>query len=123
MILIFLSMFGVMFLFTQYFHLTLGYAPLGAALRLLPMTPIMILVSPMTPRLSARFGANRVVSAGMTSVAVGLLMFRALTPHTPYWYVLISMVPLVSGIALSMSPMTASIMSAVPNRRPGGRTA
>src|SRR4051794_16898071 len=123
MILIFLSMFGVMFLITQYFQLILGYSPLGAALRLLPMAPIMILVSPMTPRLSARFGANRVVSAGMVSIAVGLLMFRALTPHTPYWYVLVSIVPLVSGIALCMSPMTASIMSAVPARRAGAGSA
>jgi EmrB/QacA subfamily drug resistance transporter len=123
MILIFLSMFGVMFLITQYFQLILGYSPLSAALRLLPMAPIMILVSPLTPRLSARFGANRVVAAGMTSVALGLLMFRFLTPHTPYWYVLISIVPLVSGIALSMSPMTASIMSAVPARRAGAGSA
>jgi EmrB/QacA subfamily drug resistance transporter len=123
MILIFLSMFGVMFLITQYFQLILGYTPLSAALRLLPMAPIMILVSPLTPRLSARFGANRVVAAGMLSVAGGLLMFRALTPHTPYWYVLISIVPLVTGIALSMSPMTASIMSAVPARRAGAGSA
>jgi EmrB/QacA subfamily drug resistance transporter len=123
MILIFLSMFGVMFLITQYFQLILGYSPLGAAMRLLPMAPIMILVSPMTPRLSARFGANRVVAAGMSSVALGLLMFRGLTPHTSYWYVLLSIIPLVSGIALSMSPMTASIMSAVPARRAGAGSA
>jgi EmrB/QacA subfamily drug resistance transporter len=123
MILIFLSMFGVMFLITQYFQLILGYSPLSAALRLLPMAPIMIIVSPLTPRLSARFGANRVVAGGMASVAFGLLMFRFLTPHTPYWYVLISIVPLVSGIALSMSPMTASIMSAVPARRAGAGSA
>ena len=123
MVLIFLSMFGVMFLITQYFQLILGYSPLGSALRLLPMAPIMILVSPMTPRLSARFGANRVVAFGMMLVAVGLLMYRALTPHTPYWYVLLSILPLVCGIALSMSPMTASIMSAVPPRRAGAGSA
>ena len=35
MILVFLSMFGVMFLITQYFQLVLGYSPLSAALRLL----------------------------------------------------------------------------------------
>jgi EmrB/QacA subfamily drug resistance transporter len=115
MILIFLSMFGVMFLITQYFQLILGYSPLGAAMRLLPMAPIMILVSPMTPKLSARFGANRVVAAGMLGISIGLLMFRGLTAHTPYWYVLVSIIPMVSGMALSMSPMTASIMSAVPD--------
>jgi EmrB/QacA subfamily drug resistance transporter len=123
MALIFLSMFGVMFLVTQYFQLILGYTPLSASLRLLPMAPIMILVSPMTPRLSARFGANKVVSLGMFGVTLGLLMFRGISPHTSYWYILLSLIPLVGGMALSMSPMTASIMSAVPARRAGAGSA
>ncbi|HET9729307.1 MAG TPA: DHA2 family efflux MFS transporter permease subunit, partial [Acidimicrobiia bacterium] len=123
MILVFLSMFGVMFLITQYFQLILGYSPLGAAVRFLPMAPIMAVVAPLTPRLSARFGANRVVAAGMTGVALGFVMFRSLGPHTSYWYVLACIVPMVSGMALSMSPMTASIMSAVPPRRAGAGSA
>jgi len=49
MILVFLSMYGVMFLITQYFQLILGYSPLSAALRFLPMAPIMMIVSPLTP--------------------------------------------------------------------------
>jgi len=123
MILIFLSMYGVMFMMTQYFQLIHGYSPLGTALRLLPMAPIMIIVSPLTPRLIARFGANRVVAFGMCAIAGGLLMFRPLTPTTPYIYLLLAMIPLVSGMALSMSPMTASIMSAVPPRRAGAGSA
>ncbi|HEX9547948.1 MAG TPA: MFS transporter [Acidimicrobiales bacterium] len=123
MILIFLSMFGVMFLVTQYFQLILGYTPLSASLRFLPMAPIMLVVAPMTPRLSARFGANRVVSIGMCGVALGLLLFRGISPQTSYWYILVSIACLVSGMALSMSPMTASIMSAVPPRRAGAGSA
>ena len=34
------------------------------------MAPIMIIVSPLTPRLVARFGANRTVAAGMGFVAL-----------------------------------------------------
>lgn len=123
MVLIFMSMFGVMFLITQYFQLILGYTPLDAALRLLPMAPIMVIVSPLTPRLSERFGANKTVAAGMSLVAVGLLMFRGLSVDTSYPYILISVIPLVSGIALAMSPMTAAIMSAVPPRRAGAGSA
>jgi EmrB/QacA subfamily drug resistance transporter len=123
MILVFMAMYGVMFLMTQYFQLVLGYTALSTALRFLPMAPIMIIVSPLTPRLSARFGANKTVSFGMCGVAVGLLMFRALSTHTPYWYILICLVPFVSGIALAMSPMTAAIMSAVPARRAGAGSA
>ena len=116
MILVFSAMFGVMFLITQYFQLVLDYSPLSAAVRLLPMAPIMILVSPLTPRLTARFGANRVVAFGMGLIAVGLVMFRALDLDTPYWYVLVCLIPLVTGMAVTMSPMTAAIMSAGPTR-------
>jgi EmrB/QacA subfamily drug resistance transporter len=123
MVLLFLAMFGVMFLITQYFQLVLGYSALGAALRILPMAPIMLTVAPLTPRLVARFGAHRVVSAGMASVGIGFLLFRGLALHTPYAYVLVCMLFLISGIALAMSPMTAQIMSAVPPRRAGAGSA
>ena len=123
MILVFMAMYGVMFLLTQYFQLILGYSALDAALRFLPMAPIMIIVSPLTPRLSARFGANRTVSAGLFLVATALLMFRALSETTPYWYILACVVPMVSGMALAMSPMTAAIMTAVPSRRAGAGSA
>jgi EmrB/QacA subfamily drug resistance transporter len=123
MILVFLAMYGVMFLITQYFQLILGYSALSTSLRMLPMAPIMIIVAPLTPRLSKMFGAHRVVAAGMLLIAVGMLMFRALDLHTDYWYVLLSLFPLVGGIAATMSPMTAAIMSAVPPRRAGAGSA
>jgi EmrB/QacA subfamily drug resistance transporter len=123
MVLVFLAMFGVMFLITQYFQLVLGYTPLSAALRLLPIAPIMIVVAPFTPRLSARFGAHRTVASGMALIAGGMLMFVHLGLHTPYLYVVACLLPLVSGIALAMSPMTAAIMSAVPARRAGAGSA
>lgn len=123
MVLVFLSMYGVMFLVSQYFQLVLGYTPLSSAIRFLPMAPIMIIVSPLTPRLVARFGANRTVAAGMSMVAVGFLLFSRLDVGTSYPYVLLCVFALVSGISLTMSPMTAAIMSAVPARRAGSGSA
>ena len=42
MILVFVAMYGVMFLVTQYFQLVLGYSALSAALRLMPIAMIML---------------------------------------------------------------------------------
>jgi Na+/melibiose symporter-like transporter len=123
MILVFVAMYGVMFLITQYFQLVLGYSALSAALRLMPIALIMLIVAPLTPRLSARYGAHRTVGFGMLSIATGFLLFLGLTTHTPYSYVVLCVVPLTTGIALAMSPMTASIMSAVPPRRAGAGSA
>jgi Na+/melibiose symporter-like transporter len=87
------------------------------------MAPIMMVVSPLTPRIVNRLGANRTVATGMGLVCAGFLLFTRLGVDTPYAYVLVCVLPLVSGIALTMSPMTASIMSAVPPRRAGSGSA
>ena len=123
MILVFMGMYGIFFLLTQYFQLVLGLSALGAALRTLPFSPIMLTVSPMTPRLSARFGAHRVVAAGMLAAGVGFALFTGIGIHSPYAYVLCCFLPFSVGVSLTMSPMTASIMSAVPARRAGAGSA
>ena len=124
MILVFLSMYGVMFLISQYFQLVLGYTALGGrAPPACRSRSIMLVVAPLTPRLSARFGAHRTVAFGMLSIAAGLALFNGLAPDTSYAYVVLCVIPLTTGIALSMSPMTASIMAAVPARRAGAGSA
>ncbi len=119
MILVFVAMYGVMFLITQYFQLVLGYTPFEAAARLLPMAMILLCVSLMTPKLTKRHGAHRVVAVGMLSLGTGLLLLSRLSTGTPYWYIILCFMPFAAGMALAMSPMTASIMSAVPARRAG----
>ena len=123
MMLVFLAMFGMMFLLTQYFQLVLGLSALDAAVRLLPMAPIMMIVAPMTPRLSARFGANRTVGVGMLLLGSGFGLLRLLQVDSNAWMVLVALVPMTCGMAMSMSPMTAAIMSAVPPRRAGAGSA
>ena len=123
MMLVFMAMFGSMFLMTQYIQIILGYSPLATSLRLLPMAPIMIIVAPLTPRLSARFGANRTVSAGMVLIACGFMILRTLTADSSVAVVMLALVPMTCGMALAMSPMTAAIMSAVPSRRAGAGSA
>jgi EmrB/QacA subfamily drug resistance transporter len=123
MILVFMAMYGSMFLTTQYLQLVLGYSPVEATVRLLPMAPIMLVVSPMTPRLSTRFGANRTVAAGLALIALGFALFAQLGVESNYLFLLAGIVPSVTGVSLAMSPMTASIMGAVPPRRAGAGSA
>jgi EmrB/QacA subfamily drug resistance transporter len=123
MILVFMAMYGSMLLLTQYFQLVAGYSALGASVRFLPMAPIMLYVAPRTPALSRRFGAHRVVTFGMVSVAAGMAVFHGLDADSSYLYLVAGFVPLITGMALAMSPMTAAIMSAVPANRAGAGSA
>ena len=50
-------------------------------------------------------------------------MLATLGVHSAYAFMVICFIPLTGGIALTMSPMTASIMSAVPPRRAGAGSA
>ena len=88
------------------------------------MAPIMIIVAPLTPRLSARFGANRTVAFGMGLVASrAAAVPRPRTPHRRTCTCSSALFRWSVGIALTMSPMTAAIMSAVPSRRAGAGSA
>ena len=83
MMLVFLAMYGVMFLMTQYFQLVLGYSPLDAAVRLLPMAPIMIIVAPLTPRLERPLRRQpRRWRVGMVLIALGLPAVPRPRPRT-----------------------------------------
>ena len=58
--LVFFAMFGTFFLLAQYLQGVLEYSPLGAAVRLLPISFVMMAVAPNTPKLVARFGADKI---------------------------------------------------------------
>lgn len=118
--LIFFAMFGLFFLMTQYFQLVLGYGTLEAGWKQGPFALVMMAIAPQSPRLVARFGPARVVGAGMSLVALGLAGLSVVT-HTDssYWRILPVFLVMPAGMALTMSPLTTSIMSAIPLSRAG----
>ncbi len=115
----FFAMFGTFFLVAQYFQLVLGYSPLKSGLLQLPMAIVMMSLAPQVPRLVARFGAHRVVPAGLSSTALGLFVFSQMTVSSPLWSIYLSVIPLATGMALTMTPLTTLIMASVPLNRAG----
>ena len=123
MILVFLAMFGVMFLITQYFQLILGFSPLGrrAALPADGADHVDRRPAHAPDRGPHRCQPNRRDRDGPRVDRISLVHPAGV--DTSYSYVLVFVLLLISGIALTMSPMTASIMSAVPSRRAGAGSA
>ena len=117
--LIFFTMFGMFFLITQYFQLVLGYSPLGAGLRGIPIVLAIMLTAPNSAKLAERFGPKRTVAAGLALVATGQLLLLGTRVDTPYVYIAVSMVVLASGMGISMAPLTSSIMGSIPLGKAG----
>ena len=115
----FFAMFGTFYLLTQYLQFVLDYSPLGAAVRLLPLSFVLMAVAPQSPKLVARFGADRVASTGLGLVAIALALTATFDTDTSYWYLLVTIVVLGTGISLTAAPMTTQLMTAVPRDRAG----
>ena len=115
----FFAMFGSLFLLTQFLQSILGYTPLEAGIRLLPMAGVMILISPVSAKVVERIGSKIVVATGLTVAAIGLIMASRLTAGASYPEVLSALVVLAAGMALVMPPATESIMGSLPLAKAG----
>ncbi|MDP1820794.1 MAG: MFS transporter [Acidimicrobiales bacterium] len=119
MTLVFFAMFGTFFLVSQYFQLVLGYSPLESGLFQAPMAVVMMALSPQVPRIVGRFGVTTVVPLGLGSVSLGLLLFARMGVDTAIWWMYGPILALAVGMALTMTPLTTLIMSAVPLGKAG----
>jgi EmrB/QacA subfamily drug resistance transporter len=116
---IFLALFGWLFLFTQQLQFVMGYNTLQAGVRALPFAFTIGVVSQPAAQLAARYGTRAVVSAGLALMAVGLGLMSTSTVHTGYSFLLVASVIVAAGMGLAMAPATDSIMGALPPAQAG----
>ncbi len=118
-LLVSLAMFGVFFFVSLYMQNILGYSAVEAGATFLPMTVLIILVAPVAGKASDRFGSRWLMATGMTLTGVSLLLYAQLDAGSSFWNVLPGLLTGGIGMAMSMSPMTAAALSAVPVDKAG----
>jgi len=117
--LIFLALFGWLFLFTQQTQFVLGYDTLQAGVRALPFAFTIGMVSQPAAKLAARVGTKAVVSSGLALMGIGLGLMSGSTVHTRYQFLLVASVIVAVGMGLAMAPATESIMGSLPRAQAG----
>jgi EmrB/QacA subfamily drug resistance transporter len=115
----FFALFGVFFNMSQLLQLVYDYSPLESALRLAPISVVMMVVAPRSPALVDRFGKRNVVAGGMFLVAAGLALISTIGVDPAYARVIVGLCVMSSGMAVAMSPTTDLLMSSVPRHRAG----
>jgi EmrB/QacA subfamily drug resistance transporter len=116
---LFLVMFAMFFVTTQYFQFAKGYTPLAAGLAVLPFATTMIIVAPRGPLLAARISVRRTIVLGQLLVAVGATSLFFVRTGTPYVFCALTLVILACGSGLAMPSSTASIMTSLPMNKAG----
>ena len=114
-----LAMFGVFFFMSLYMQNVLGYSPVRAGASFLPMTVLIIIVAPIAGRMSDRLGARWLIGVGMTLVSISLVLFSRLGVASSWWELLPGMLLGGFGMAITMTPMTAAALGAVPVAKAG----
>ncbi|EDY54961.1 MULTISPECIES: DHA2 family efflux MFS transporter permease subunit [Streptomyces] len=119
-LLMFLGMFGSIFLLSQYMQGVLGYSPTEAGLRMLPWTGMPMLVAPIAGILSDRIGGRPVVATGLFFQAAGLAyMASVVTVDASYAAQLPGLILSGIGMALFFAPASNLVMSSVLPKEQG----
>ncbi|MFE6828005.1 DHA2 family efflux MFS transporter permease subunit [Streptomyces sp. NPDC057690] len=119
-LLMFLGMFGSIFLLSQYMQGVLGYSPTEAGLRMLPWTGMPMLVAPIAGILSDRVGGRPVVATGLFLQAAGLGWMAAVaTVDASYAVQLPGLIVSGIGMALFFAPASNLVMSSVRPQEQG----
>src|SRR6478752_7552219 len=87
--LVFLSLFGTLFLLTQYLQSVLGYSTVKAGAVLLPQAAVIMTFAPLSSVWVRKLGNKIVVTAGLLTVTTSLLLFQTLQPDSASWHIIL----------------------------------
>jgi DHA2 family multidrug resistance protein-like MFS transporter len=110
---------GLPFMWSQRLQLVLGYAPLQAALFMLPGAVTAFTGGPLAGWLTPRYGSSRVIAGGLLLAGlgeVGLYMATAADSLAPQ---LICLAAVGLGIGAALAAASDAIMSHAPEERAG----
>ena len=109
-----------LFLVVVELQTSLGYSALEAGTATLPITVLMLFLSPRAGRLSQRIGPRIPMTIGPLVVAVGLVMLAGIGPGTTYLTgILPGLVVFGLGLSLTVAPLTAAVMGSVEENHVG----
>jgi EmrB/QacA subfamily drug resistance transporter len=115
----FFSLFGFIFLVTQYFQLVKGYSALQAGVRTVPFAGAMAIGAITAPQIVKRAGTKLVVAAGLTLMAAGFAVAATTDAASSYGIIVVAMVFMGSGLGVALTPATESILGALPRDQAG----
>ncbi|MCW3030234.1 MAG: transporter, partial [Solirubrobacterales bacterium] len=113
------SMFSMFLYLTLYIQDVLGYSPLQAGLRFLPITLLSFFVAPISGRLSVRVPVRLLLGSGLILVGLGLLAMSAVQASSSWTVLVPGFVLAGAGVGLINPPLASTAVGVVHHSRSG----
>ncbi len=113
------SMFAMFLYLTLYIQDVLGYGPLQAGLRFLPITLLSFFVAPIAGRLSVRVPIRMLLGCGLILVGVGLLTMTRRRRELDWTVLVPGFILAGAGIGLINPPLASTAVGVVHHSRSG----
>jgi EmrB/QacA subfamily drug resistance transporter len=111
---------GAFFLLALQLQQSLHYSALATGLSMLPTTIIMLIGSPWAGALGQRTGPRLPMTVGPLIAAAGLALMARIVPGATYLGAVLPAVGVFGvGLAITVAPLTAAVLSAVPDAYAG----
>jgi EmrB/QacA subfamily drug resistance transporter len=118
--LVYAGLYGVSFLVTLQLQVRLGYSPLESGFATMPITILLLVLSPYAGRISMRWGPRLPMTIGPIVIGIGNYMMGGIRPGDHYISgVLPSQIVFGLGLSLMVAPLTAAMLAAVEKRHMG----
>jgi EmrB/QacA subfamily drug resistance transporter len=115
----FFALFGFIFVITQYFQFVRGYGPLSTGARILPVAMSIALGSVLGARFVRNFGTRRIVVTGLLLLGSAFAWIAVSPTDQAYLWIVCQMVIMGTGLGLTTTPATESILSVLPPAKAG----
>lgn len=113
------SIFALFLYLTLYIQDDLGYSPLAAGVRFLPITMMSFVVAPIAGKLTVRLPSRLLLGAGLLLITGGLLLMGTTSPTSGWTQLLPGFIVAGAGIGMVNPVLASASVSVVPWQRSG----
>ncbi|MBX5475161.1 MAG: MFS transporter [Thermoleophilia bacterium] len=113
------GMFSQFLYLALYMQNVLGYSPVAAGVRFLPLSLLSFVTAPLAGRLSARMPVRLLLGAGLGLVGLALLLMHGITTGSRWTTLLPGFLVGGVGVGLVNAPLASTAVSVVEPRRAG----
>ncbi len=109
-----LSLASLTFLLPFFWQGLRGYSAQTAGLLMLPVPLTLMVIAPLSGKVSDMFGSRGIATSGLLVVMAGLFMISRVTEATSVEQVVLRLMVFAAGFGMFIAPNNNSIMSSVP---------